>query len=146
MADVNIIKDRIIEKLEGLSTIQKVYPSEAIPDGWPCAFVRTADLENSFASTAENSRVYGFKITVAMLTGQDMVPEAERERLDYAERVLNDCLDQIIEAFDEDIELGNAPVLYTEAIDCTWGYMEFEGGVAQALEFTLKIYTETAVT
>lgn len=146
MADVNTIKDRIVEKLEGLSTIQKVYPAEKVnPEGWPCAFVRTSDLENEFSSTAENSRVYGFNITVAFPISQDFVPEEEKDRLDYSEFVLNECLDQVISAFDEDMELGNAPVLYTEAIDAEWGYMEFEEGVAQALKFTLKIYTEKVV-
>ena len=146
MAVANELKQQLLRKIDAVESIQKCYPSEKVsPDGWPAAFLRTTDLEGSFASSAEDSRVYGYRCTIAFPTGSDWVPEAERERLDYAEYVLNTCLDQTIAAVDEDFELDGVPVLFVEACDATWGYITVESGEAEAVSITLKIYTEQVV-
>lgn len=142
-AVANQIKDQIIDKIDALSSVQKVYPSEKInPTGWPAVFITTSELEGEFSSTAENSRVYGYRCNIAFPTGQDFIPEAQRERLDYAERVINGVLDEIINAVDTDYELDGSPVLYVNAADYIKGTITYEGGVAEAAQVTLRVYTE----
>lgn len=140
------IKDMLIAKIESLSTVQKVYPDEKInPTGWPAVFVKAADMEGEFSSTAENSRLYAYNVLVLFPIGQDFVPESERARLDYAERVVSEVVDDIINVVDTDFELDGSPVLFTNAADSTWGEYEYEGGVAKANQITLRVYTEKVV-
>lgn len=145
-AVANLIKDQILDKIDALSSVQVVYPSEKVnPTGWPAVFVKTTGLEGAFSSTAENSRVYGYRCTIAFNIGQDVVPESERDRLDYSERVLNGVLDDIINAVDTDYELDGSPVLYVEAADADWGFVDIESGKAEAVSITLRVYTEKVV-
>lgn len=62
--------------------------------------------------------------------------------MDYAETVLGGVLDSIIDAIDKDFELDGPPVLYCNATDCQWLYVRFEGGEGEAIQFTIKVYTE----
>lgn len=141
----NEIKDQIIAKIDALSTVQVVYPSEHInPKGWPAVFVKSTNLEGEFASNAENSRVYGYRCTVAFPTGQDFIPTLEKERLDYSERVVANVLDEIINTIDTDFEM-DTPVLFVNAADAEWGYIDYEGGTAEAVSVVLKVYTEKVI-
>lgn len=145
MAVSNLIKDQIVAKIDALGSVEVVYPSEFInPKGWPAVFVKSTDMDGEFSSNAENSRVYAYRCTIAFPTGQDMVPESERNRLDYSERVINSVIDDIINAIDTDYELDN-PVLYVNAADVTWGYVDMENGIAEAATITLRVYTEKIV-
>lgn len=140
------IKDQIIDKIEALTTIQKVYPALKLnPDGWPAVFITTNSEEGEFSSNAENSRVYTYNCSVLFPLGQDFVPEAEGERLDYAERVIAGAIDDVINAVDTDFELDGNPVLYVNAADVEWGYVDYEGGVARAANVILRVYTELTV-
>lgn len=145
-AVANQIKDQILDKIDALDSVQKTYPSEKVnPTGWPAVFVKTADMEGEFSSNAENSRIYGYYCTIAFPIGQDFIPDSERERLDYAERVINGVLDDIINAVDTDYELDGSPVLFVNAADAVWGSIDIETGVAQALQITLRVYTEKVI-
>lgn len=139
------IKDMIIDKIEALSSVQVVYPGLKLnPSGWPAVFVTTNTEEGEFSSNAENSRVYTYNCSVMFPLGQDFVPEDQRERLDYAERTIAQVIDDIINAVDTDFEL-DTPVLYVNAADVEWGYVDYEGGVARAANVILKVYTELVV-
>lgn len=140
------IKDQIIGKIEGLSSVQIVYPVEQPnPSGWPAVFVTTTDMEGEFSSNAENSRIYAYLVLIIFPEGQDFVPESESDRLDYAERTISTVIDDIINAVDTDYELDSSPVLFVDAADCEWGRYEYEGGVAKAAKITLRVYTEKVV-
>lgn len=140
------IKDQIINKVEALSTVEVVYPAVNLnPSGWPSVFVTAQREEGEFSSTAENSRVYEYNCTVLFPIGQDFVPTGTRDRLDYAEIVIAECLDDIINAIDTDFELEGTPVLFTNAADIEWGYADYEGGVARAANVILRVYTEKVV-
>lgn len=140
------IKDQIIAKIAPLSTVQIVYPALKLnPSGWPCVFVTTNSEEGEFSSNSENSRVYTYNCSVLFPMGQDFVPETERERLDYAERTIAQVIDDIINAVDEDFELEGNPVLFVNAADVEWGYIDYEGGVARAANIILRVYTELTV-
>lgn len=139
------IKDQLISKINSLSTVEVVYPALKLnPSGWPCVYVTTNTEEGEFSSNAENSRVYTYNASVLFPLGQDFVPESERERLDYAERTIAQVIDDIINAVDSDYEL-DTPVLYVNAADVEWGYIDVEGGVARAANVILRVYTEITV-
>lgn len=145
MAVGNLIKDQIIDKIDALESVQKVYPDEKInPTGWPAVFVKSTDMEGEFSSNAENSRIYAYRCTIAFPIGQDFVPEEEKDRLDYSERVINAVLDDIINAVDTDYEL-DPPVLFVNAADAIYDFINFEAGVAEIVQVTLRAYTEKVV-
>ena len=140
------IKDQLIDKVEGLSSVQKVYPSNIINnDGWPAVCITPDTEEGEFSSNAENSRIYNYNCVVLFPLGQDFVPEAERERLDYAERVIAKVIEDIINAVDTDYVLGGDTVLFVHAADVEWLYYEYEGGIARAANVILKVYTEITI-
>lgn len=140
------IKDQIIDKIEPLSTVEVVYPALKLnPKGFPAVFITTNSEEGEFSSNAENSRVYTYNASAVFPLGQDFVPASERDRLDYAERVIAQVIDDIINAVDDDYELDGNPVLYVNAADVEWGYIDIEGGVARAANVILRVYTEVTV-
>lgn len=144
------IKDQIITKVQSLNTIQKVYPALNLnPSGWPVAFIITNTEEGEFSSNSENSRVYTYNCTIAFPLGQDFVTDSEGDRLDYAEDTIANAVEQVINTIDTDFELTSLPtgltVLYVNAADVEWGFIDFEGGVARAANVILRVYTEITV-
>lgn len=140
------IKDQIIDKIEALSSVQKVYPANSInPTGFPAVFVTSTNMEGEFSSNTENSRIYSYSVIIIFPEGQDLVSETKNERLDYAERVISEVIDEIINAVDTNYELDGTPVLYVNAADCEWGSYQTEGGVAKAANITLRVYTEKLI-
>ena len=147
---MNEIKKQIISKIENLTDVQIVYPVETLnPSGWPAVFVKISDMDGEFSSTAENARVYSYSVLVLFPLGQDFVPEAEKDRLDYAESLVGTVVDEIVNAIDTDFELDSLPndttVLFVKAADCLWGEYDYEGGKAKAAQITLNVYTEVTV-
>lgn len=140
------IKDMLIDRIEALESIQKVYPSTVINDeGWPAVSITPSTEEGEFSSNAENSRIYSYDCVVLFPMGQDFVPESERQRMDYCERVIAQAIDDIINAVDTDFELDRGVVLFVNAADVEWAYYEYEGGFARAANVTLRVYTEITV-
>lgn len=144
------IKKQLIAKIQSCNAVQIVYPAEKPnPSGWPAVFVVPVSEEGEFSSNAENSRIYEYSALALFPEGQDFVDPSEADRLDYAEQVVGQVLDQIINAIDTDFELDSLPyqctVLYVNAADIQWGRYEYEGGVAKAAEVTLRVYTEITV-
>lgn len=140
------IKKQIIDKIQNLDSVQKVYPAVKLnPDGFPCVYVTANREEGEFSSNAENSRLYEYNCMVLFPLGQDFVPESQRERMDYAEYVIAGVLDEIINAVDTDYELDGNPVLFVHAADIEWGYTDIENGAARAANVILRVYTEITV-
>lgn len=140
------IKYQIINKIKALDTVEVVYPAVKLnPSGFPAVFVTANREEGEFSSNAENSRVYEYNCMIIFPVGQDFVPEAERERMDYAEKVIAGVIDDVINAIDTDYELESTPVLYVNAADTEWGYVDYEGGVARGANVILRVYTEKVV-
>lgn len=140
------IKYQIIDKINPLSSVEVVYPAVKLnPSGFPAVFVTPNREEGEFSSNAENSRVYEYNCMILFPVGEDFVPPAERERMDYAEHVIAGVTDDIINAIDTDYELESTPVLFVNAADIEWGYVDYEGGVARAANVILRVYTEKVV-
>lgn len=140
------IKDQLITKIEPLESVQVVYPAVKLnPSGFPAVFVTSQREEGEFSSNAENSRVYEYNCMCMFPIGQDFVPDSQNDRMDYAEVVVAEVLDDIINAIDTDYELEGTPVLFVYASDIEWGYVDYEGGVARAANVILQVYTEKVI-
>lgn len=140
------IKQMVKERVQGCSTVQAVYGyEEPNPTGFPSVFITAANLEGEFASNAENSRTYAFSALILFPLGQDMETPKTVERGEYAESVVADVIDEIINALDEDFELDGNPVLFSNAADGVWGTYEYEGGIARAFLMDIRVYTELSV-
>lgn len=144
------IKKHIMANIQQCQSVDKVYGHEELnPSGYPCVMVTAADMDGQFSSSAENSRVYGFKLLIMFPVGQDYPISAPNEtnRYEYAEQVVATVIDEIVNISDTDFELdgSNPTVLYVEAADVAWAYTSYEGGEARSAELTLKIYTEVTV-
>lgn len=140
MSIANTFKKNIINKLASLSSINKVYSFEDInPTGFPCAFVTLGNHENEFSSTAENRRVWIFRIL--LLVRGDYKTDSDREK---AEDQLLELMEQVIDEFDTDIELGD-DALWVDAAVAPPGYYSFEGGMNRGCEITLRVHTDRVV-
>lgn len=140
------IKYQLISKIQACPSVQVVYGYEEInPSGFPSVFIKAANMEGEFGSTAENSRVYAYTALILFPIGQDMEVPKTINRLQYAEETVATVVDEIINSIDTDFELDGSPVLFTNAADVLWGEYTYEGGVAKAAQLTLRVYTEKVV-
>lgn len=140
------IKNQIKDKIEGCSSVQKVYGYEEVnPAGWPCVMLTPQDMQGEFSSNTENSRVYSYRALILLTIGKDIETPKTLNRLEYAENVIATVIDEIINAVDTDYELDGTPVLFVNAADVQWGYASGEFGEARSAEITLNVYTEKQV-
>lgn len=142
------IKNHIKANIQSLSTVQTVYGHEEInPSGFPAVMVTAADMDGEFSSNAQNSRTYAFRCMILFPTGQDYPIPPQTNRMEYAEQVIAEVIDGMVNISDTDFELqGSGPtILYVNAADVVWSYVAYEGGEARSAELTLRVYTETTV-
>lgn len=140
------IKKLLIQKINDCPSVEEVYGFEKPnPEGFPAVFIRPTDMEGEFASNLENSRVYAYRVLIIFPVGKDFIPDSEKNRLDYAEDVVAQVIDEIINAVDTDYVLDGTTVLFVNAADVVWGDYNLENGVARAAELTLRVYTEYRV-
>jgi hypothetical protein len=143
-----LIKAQIKTKVQSCASVQEVHTATDInPKGWPAVFIELKRITGEFSSNAEDSRVYQYSLQVQFPLGQDMAPEnlTTPDRMEYAQNVIETVIDEIINAIDTDFELDGSPVLFVEASDVDWGYIDIEGGVARAAEIIISVYTEKTV-
>lgn len=149
MASVaQLIKNQIKTKVQSCASVQEVHTANDInPKGWPAVFIILTKIAGEFSSNTENSREYSYVLQCLFPLGQDMAPEnlTTPDRLEYAENVLETVIDEIINAVDDNFELDGLPVLYVNASDVDWGYVDIEGGVARGANITLTVYTEITI-
>lgn len=146
MAVVTDIKKEVINKISALSTVAKVYGHEKLnPDQFPCVFIIPMNVEDEFVSDAENRRTYAYRVMVAFLLGEDIRGVTE-DRMTQAENVLSDVMDQIMNAIDTDYTLSSAPnVLFAEAVDTEFGYIDLEMGWARTCQMTIRIQSDKTI-
>lgn len=137
------VRNAIYDVIDGLSSVGEVYKyEEAHPSRWPAVFITQADMEGTFATTSENRRIYGFNVIVAMPTAQNMPKDESQKKLEYAEGVCNEVVDQIIGAVDDSLDLDNVDVLFVEAADAEWGFMRSQSGDVRAVRILLRVVTD----
>lgn len=138
------IKSTLKTRIQALSTVQAVYGyQETNPSGYPAVIITPANLEGEFTSTTENSRVYGYNITVLFPCGQKL-PNAEYDKQnEQAEEIIADVLEQIINDIDRNFELTeDTNVLFANAADAEWGFVEYPNGIAKACRITCLVRTD----
>lgn len=146
------IKSLLVAKINALNSVQAVYSySELNPDGWPCVWVKTADLQGTFATTAENRRIYAYNVTCLLTLGEDFIKDGSVQREEYAENTLATVVDEIINAVDDVTFItqlnaiytaGDTTVLFVEAADAQWGEVDMQSGKAKAVQITLMVHTD----
>lgn len=137
------VRTAIYDIVDALSSVGSVYKyEETHPNRWPAVYITQADMEGTFVTTAENRRIYGFNVVVAMPTGQNLPKDGSKDRIEYAEDVCNEVLDQIIGAVDDRLDLDNDVVLFTEAADSQWGFLDSVSGKPRAVQILLRVHTD----
>lgn len=140
MSVIKDIKRGIVTNISAISSINKVYDHEKLnPDGFPAAFVTFSGSENEFFTTAENKRIFAYRILVLAPVGQDL---SNTNAVEQAEQTIEDCVGDILNTMDSDITLdNNAEVIFVEAAVGQPGYVEYEGGMARSGEVTIKVHS-----
>lgn len=146
------IKSLLVSKINSVGSVQTVYSySELNPDGWPAVWVKTSDLQGTFATTAENRRVYAYNVMCLLTLGEDFIKDGSVQREEYAENTLATVVDDIINAVDDVAFIaqlnaiysaGDTTVLFVEAADAQWGEVDMQAGKAKAIQITLMIHTD----
>jgi len=149
------IKDLVITTVNNLGFTQAVYGYEELnPTGWPCVWIKAADMDGTFATTAENQRIYAYSVTSLFPLGEDFIKDSSVQREEYAENTLAAVVDEIIDAVDDNSFLteinnyssGDAEGIFIEASDVEWGEADMQKGKAKAVRITLRIHTYYNVT
>lgn len=144
------IKNLIITSVNGLASTQTVYGyRELNPTGWPAVWVVTSDMDGTFATTAENRRIYAYSVTCLWPLGEDFEKDGT-PREEYAEEVLATVVDEIINVIDDRGFLntintygsGDTVGLFIEASDAQWGEIDFQKGKAKAVQMLIRIHTD----
>jgi uncharacterized protein (DUF2336 family) len=127
------IRTAIIDKLnsEDITKIQVAYRTDrATLDGFPAAVVSPSENEADYASTANDRRVYAFKIRV-------YYPFTTETEQDDADMALEEALDEMLDAFNTRGALGTA-CEWVEPIPSVWQYEERGDSTYRVAELTLR--------
>lgn len=140
------IKQQIVNKISALPSVAKVYGYEKLPiDQFPCVFVTATGMEGTFWTSAEDMRIYSYRVQALWPIGQNLKGETS-DRLQVAQENVGQVVDEIINAVDSDYQLGNyALVLFVNAANSTYGYLDYEGGKAYCAEITLQVHSQYTV-
>lgn len=141
------IKNQIIDKIDALSSVEKVYSFEKLNlEGFPAVIVIAGSMEGVFWSTEENQRTYSFRIVILYQIGSN-VENINDDRMQNAEEAIGETVEQIMNAIDTDYELGqfNTDVLFVEAMNVFYGFAQYEGGYAKSAELTARVVTDYQV-
>ncbi len=139
------VKNKIFDKISTLSTIQVVSKHEEVnPSGFPAVSIVGTSQDGSFWTNASNQRVYAYRVFVHFPVGQNL-PDVSGDRMDNAEDVVTDVVDQIIRVIDDNYTLEDdlgATILYVEAVDSDYQYTELESGWCKTAICTIKVHVE----
>jgi hypothetical protein len=126
------IRTAIIDKINNyLTKIEVAYRTDRSSfAGFPAAVVSPSENEADYSSTADDKRVYAFKIRV-------YYPLESESQQDAAELALEEALDEMLDAFKQRDSLG-AACDWVEPIPSVWQYEERGDGTYRMAELTLR--------
>lgn len=141
------IKKTLKARIQALDTVQVVYGyRETNIKGWPAVIIIANDMDGEFTSNTENRRKYEYQVLVMYDLGQKVAGLQDYDSLpknEQAEEFISDVVDQIIDDIDTNFELtGNTDVLYCEAADARWGFVEHSGGIAKACNIVIRVVSD----
>ena len=128
-----------------ISGIQDVANYEKQPfAGYPACTVTESDNESDYETTAENRRVYAFRIRIYEQTGRALgtVDNSAAER---SSRVVRELVDSFLDTFDQNYTLGSN-ALMVEAAPSNWGWETRENNILRFAEIVLRIHKIVDVT
>lgn len=146
------LRDWLKDRIESLSSVQKVYGYE--PEtfgGWPAVTITMPSVDGEFSSNTENSRLFSFRIQVFFPLGQDIETPSTMPREQYAENVVAECVEQITDLLDDNFIMPGAglpsdyTVKFANATDLFPFYSESDTGWLRGAEITISIYAEKTV-
>ena len=141
------VKKQLMDYIQACPSVKATYGHQEMnPRGWPAVFIEATGMDGEFVDTANNSRIYAFRVIIVFPLSQDMpgLPSGTN-RLEYAEQTIATVLDEIINTLDTHFQGEGSPVLYFEAADAEWGEAAIDVGVVKAVQVTIRIYTEFQV-
>ena len=146
------LKDWLKDKIDALSTVQEVYaymPTKFT--GYPAVAILLPELTGEFSSTSTNSRVYSYRINIFVPLGQDLPNTSGKTREHYAEDLVAEVIEDIIDAVETDFDLtdvvdNDIVCKYAEASDMRPFEIVIDNGEHLGAEITISIYTEKTVT
>lgn len=97
-------------------------------EGYPCAVFVKSDSEADYENQVDNLRTYIYHIYI--------IQEVESTTVEEADNILSDATDKIMNAFDDDYNLGGT-ILKSRAVPTIWGTMDTAGGQANYSRVTL---------
>lgn len=147
------LKDWLRDKIDALSSVQEVYaymPKRFT--GYPAVAILLPELTGEFSSTSTNSRVYSYRINIFVPLGQDLPNTSGKVREHYAEDLVAEVIEDIIDAVETDFDLTdvtqseNIVCKYAEASDMRPFEIVIDNGEHLGAEITISIYTEKTIT
>lgn len=153
MSVTSTLKDWLKGKIQGVSGVQEVFsymPSRF--NGYPSVAIVLPEIQGEFASTSTNERVYVYRIIIFMPLGKDLETPKTMPREQYAENVISEVVEGIINAIDTDFDLtavtqsDNIVAKYANASDMRPFETVVDNGEHLAAELTISIYTEKTIT
>lgn len=135
---INTIKQKIITKLQGITSIAEVNTYEKVGfDKNPAVNVTMTGNSAEFWSVASNQRAYNFKIKVIIpLDGNPITSQYDNSKQE-TENTMGDVVDAILTAFDTDITLGGT-VDFLRASPSEWNYSETAEGWVRMADINLQ--------
>jgi hypothetical protein len=126
------IRAAIISKINtDCEKIQIAYPTDRSTfSGFPAAVVSPSENEADYSSTADDRRVYAFKVRV-------YYPIKNESDYETAESAMEDALDEMLDAFTERGVLGSA-CEWVKPVPSVWVYEERGEAIYRMAELTLK--------
>lgn len=123
-----------LNTLDKLGTV-KDYHTDSL-DSFPAATFEPSGNSNNFITNTDNFRGYAFDIVIH----QEMGNIGQDEAL----RILAAAVDQVIEAFDQDFQLGGASD-FNLPLPSSWGEYTSGSGVVKYAQLTLVCNKEVVV-
>lgn len=124
------LRNTIKTKLDTITKLAAVFDEHVANSGgqFPFATFEPSDLENDYLTNKENIRNYGFRIVIH----QEMQNIGRSEAL----RILLAVVDDIIDAFDQDYDLGGS-VAWVSAVPANFG--EYGEGTGTTMYAEIKL-------
>jgi len=108
---LNTIKDKIKEKLQGITDIQAIYEYATINfSGYPAAVINFQTIDSSVEDLKHNERIYRFIV--------HLFYESENTSREMAQARLEDVAEQVVNAFETDQFLDG--ITMPSGIDALW--------------------------
>lgn len=129
------LNSKIKSILESVNKINKIYAYPATEiEGYPAAIYYPSNLENSFETTEDNFKIYGFKLWIVVNSGGTDVETV------YSTYMPN-VMDEVLEKFDEEWSFSNinGHRVWGKVETGLWTVSENQAGVEVSAEIDLSV-------